>query len=106
VGISRPSLGVNGHDYTRSCDDNGGDGGDGGDVNVHEVHRLLAERVSAKFARDFDTADALRAELRQVRSCRPSLTRRAASLVLCNMLQKWCCFSSECEVTPLCISAN
>ncbi len=52
-------LGPNGHDYQLSSDS----GPNNSKYDESSIHALLAERLQAKFARDFRTADAIQMEL-------------------------------------------
>ncbi len=53
-------LGPNGHDYIQSSDSNGHNSSRFAEA---DIHALLAERLQAKFARDFRTADMIQMEL-------------------------------------------
>ena len=57
---SKERLGPNGHDYAPSSDSTGINNSRFTDG---EVHAMLAERLRAKFARDFRTADSIRTTL-------------------------------------------
>ena len=52
-------LGPNGHDYQLSSDS----GANNSKLSEDSIHALLAERLQAKFARDFRTADDIQMEL-------------------------------------------
>ncbi|KAL7525110.1 hypothetical protein ACHAWF_001217, partial [Thalassiosira exigua] len=60
-GLKKPKayLGPNGHDYQLSADS----GGNTSQFSEEKIHALLAERLQAKFARDFRAADGIQAEL-------------------------------------------
>ena len=52
-------LGPNGHDYELSGDS----GPNSSKLGEDDIHELLAERLQAKFAKDFDYADQIQNEL-------------------------------------------
>ena len=52
-------LGPNGHDHELSGDS----GPNSSELGEDEIHELLAERLQAKFAKDFDYADQIQNEL-------------------------------------------
>ena len=52
----KTDFGPNGHDYTLSSDSNNINNSK---FSVDEIHELLAERLQAKFARDFSLADSI-----------------------------------------------
>ncbi len=56
---SRDDFGPNGHDYTLAKDA----GPNISSLSEEKIHELLAKRLSYKFDRDFDSADAIQAEL-------------------------------------------